>query len=235
MSFSAGAAEAPVARAERLLGEARGRHRQSPTNTTTAWEFARACFDLAEFATNNTQRADLANQGIAACRAALTRDPKSTAAEYYLGLNLGQLARTKLFSALGLLDEMETAWTRAIVLDEKFDYAGPHRSLGLLYQDAPGWPTSLGSRAKARLHLQKAADLCPDFPDNRLCLLEAWLKWGEKKKALADLPAVETVLREARKKLTGDEWALSWQDWDRRWGKVRAKAGAEPLRTPRGK
>jgi hypothetical protein len=62
---------------------------------TAAWQFGRACFDLAEFATNNTERASLAEQGIAACRQAMARESNSAPAHYYLGMNLGQLAETK--------------------------------------------------------------------------------------------------------------------------------------------
>ena len=42
--------------------------------------------------------------------------PDSAAAHFYLGVNLGQLARTKLFTALGLLSDMETAWNRTVEL-----------------------------------------------------------------------------------------------------------------------
>jgi len=49
---------------------------QSNTNTSTiAWKFARACFDFADFATNNTERVVIARQGIAACRQLIVREP----------------------------------------------------------------------------------------------------------------------------------------------------------------
>ena len=38
------------------------------------------CYDLADFATNDTERAQLANQGIAACRQLVAREPKSAPA-----------------------------------------------------------------------------------------------------------------------------------------------------------
>jgi tetratricopeptide (TPR) repeat protein len=225
-------AEPAAVRVERAYVQCRTRMRTNPTNTEAAWQFARACFDWADFATNNAQRAELAGQGIAACRAAIERDPKLAAAHYYLGLNLGQLARTRRLSALHLLDEMEAAWLRAIELDATFDFAGPHRSLGLLYKDAPGWPTSLGSRKKARRHLQKAVELSPAYPDNQLAWLEALLDWGDKDAALAHLPTVATVLADARAKLTGDDWALSWQDWEARWKRINARATVQRLESP---
>src|SRR5438309_1183026 len=47
-----------------------------------AWQFARACFDYADFATDNDRRASLANQGIDACRQLVARDPKSAPGHY---------------------------------------------------------------------------------------------------------------------------------------------------------
>ncbi len=122
-----------------------------------------------------------------------------------------------------IVDEIEREFKAARDLDASFDFAGPDRGLGLLYLDAPGWPMSVGNRNKARQHLQKAVALSPDFPDNRLSLLEAYLKWGEKQNVQSQLEAVEKVLATAHKKLTGEAWTTSWEDWDRRWEKIKSK------------
>lgn len=200
------------------------RARANPTNAEAAWQLARACFDRADFATNHTQRAALAEQGILASRHALQLATNSAAAHYYLGLNLGQLAQTKLLGALKLLTQMQTAWTTAATLDAKFDYAGPHRSLGLLYLDAPGWPTSLGSRTKARLHLRKAVELCPEYPGNLLSLLEAQLKWGETSQVRTQLNTLATTMSSARTNFVGEPWDRDWLDWNERWRKLKANA-----------
>jgi hypothetical protein len=220
------------ARVQRLYLETHRHWRQNPTNTEAAWKFARACFDSADVATNDNQRASIAEQGIAASRRAIELQPKSAAAHYYLGLNLGQLAQTKLLGALRLIGEMEAAWHRTLELDPKFDYAGAHRSLTLLYRDAPGWPTSVGSRTKARRHLEKAVALWPDYPGNQLCLLESQLKWGESKVVQSQIPAVDKLLQEARAKFSGEEWARDWQEWDERWHGIKAKAGIVVTRSP---
>ena len=44
-------------------------------NFTNAWQFGRACFDFADFSKNDDERADTANQGIAACHAAIALAP----------------------------------------------------------------------------------------------------------------------------------------------------------------
>lgn len=204
------------------------------TNSETAWRFAKACFERADFSTNDTQRAAFAELGIAASKHAVALDTNSAAAYFYLGVNLGQMARTKLFSALGLLDEMEAAWEKSIALDPKFHYAAAERSLGLLYLDAPGWPISLGSRSKARKHLQQATKLVPDYPENHLCWLEAQLKWGEAKSVKTQLSNMEAILQSARTNFTGAAWSRDWEDWEARWKRIRAKAGSTAnARSPR--
>ncbi len=215
--------------------EAMGKLALDPTNSQTAWHFARACFERADFSTNDAQRATLAEQGITASKRAIELSSNSAAAYFYLGVNLGQLARTKLFTALGLLDEMEAAWQKSIALDAKFNYAAAERSLGLLYLDAPGWPLSLGSRSKARQHLQKATERVPDYPENHLCWLEAQLKWGETKSVTAQLPTMETMMQSARTNLTSEHWSRDWEDWDARWKRIKAKAeGSASAKSPRG-
>ena len=54
-------------------------------------------------ATNRTERAEIAEQGVAACQRALTVNSNSAPAHYYLGLNLGQLARTRRAQTARLL------------------------------------------------------------------------------------------------------------------------------------
>ena len=220
-------------RFERAQAEAVERARRQSNDVTAAWELGRACFDLAEFATNNAQRAPLAEQGIAACRRAIALDSNSAPAHYYLALNCGQLARVKLFSALGLLDQMEAAFLRSMEIDPHFDYAGAHRALGLLYRDAPGWPTSLGSKKKARAHLDKAVELHPEYPGNRLNLLDSLLQWGEKKTVQSQIAVTEQMLKAARAKFSGEAWTFDWHDWDRLWKKIGAKSGVIQARSPK--
>lgn len=213
-----------AARALRVFEQARQQHQLQPEAPTAAWQFARACFDWAEFATNDTQRAAIAEEGIAVSRRLVREQPHLAPAHYYLAMNLGQLARTKSVGALPLVSEMERVFKRTHELDAHFDYAGPDRCLGLLYRDAPGWPVSLGSKRKARTHLKRAFDLSPAFPENRLNLIESLLEWGDESEFTAWFRETGEALDEARPRLVGEDWAVSWADWDRRWTIVQAKA-----------
>jgi tetratricopeptide (TPR) repeat protein len=196
--------------------KAHARFQTDSNNLEAAWQFARSCFDLAELATNNPERADYANQGIAAGRQAVALNTNSAAAHYYLGMNIGELAETKRNpSAFRMVKEMEREFLTADALDEHFDYGGPDRNLGLLYRDAPVI-ISIGSRTKSHQHLEEAADLAPGFPENHLNLIESYLKWGYRAEAVHELEVLEKLWPDALKNLTGDTWALSWVDWNKR-------------------
>ena len=182
--------------------------------------FGEACFDWADFAKNDSQRAKLAEEGIGAMRETLLTHPRSAAAHYWLGLNLGQLARTKTLGALPIVREMEKVFKSSIALDPKFNHAGAHRSLGLLYLEAPGWPTSIGNKSKAREHLEKAVELAPHHPENHLCLMEAYVKWNGRNDLARSIERYRKLRPEAKEKYSSDQWIPSWIDWDKRWAAV---------------
>jgi hypothetical protein len=210
--------------AEKEYLDARNRFRTNVLNADLAWQLGRACFEWWEFLTNDTARATIANEGIAVCRALVGRQSTNAAGHYYLALNLGRLADTRRnLSAMKLVDEMETEFKLTAGLDPKFDFAGPDRGLGNLYLGAPGWPVSVGSKSRARTHLRRAVELCPEFPENQLCLIEAYLKWGEKKSAQPMLATIDKVLEKARSQFTGETWANAWRDWNQRWKKIKER------------
>lgn len=223
-----------ASRAEKEYRDARARLESGTNQTVAAWHFSRACFDLAEFATSKARRADLAEQGIEAARKTIARAPASAPGHYYLAMNLGQLARTKLLGALRLVDQMETEFSEARKLDEHFDYAGPDRNLGLLYWQAPSI-ASIGSRSKARQHLRLAVELAPEYPENRLNLIEAYLEWGETKGARQQLNALKESWTGARQRFSGTAWEVSWKDWNKRLAKAEGRLDARDkvIRSPR--
>lgn len=219
---SAGMTSAPE-RARSAFNEARQQYEDAPSDPERTIKFAQACFDLAEAVTRDKEREQIANRGITVCRALIARSPKLPAGHYYLGMNLGQLARTKSLGALKLVEEMEHEFETTVGLDANFDFAGPHRNLGLLYYEAPSWPASIGSKSKARQHLERAVTLSPKYPENHLNLLEAYLKWNDKIGARRELAALRDLLPQAKKEFNGDAWSGTWKDWDFRWQNLRNK------------
>jgi tetratricopeptide (TPR) repeat protein len=216
--FMAGAAETntPLDQLNKTFGEAHRRYLAETGSVEAAWQFSRACFDLADTASNNTQRAEFANRGIDAGKRGVSLNNNSAPAHYYLGMNIAQLAETRhSLSGLRLVKDMEREFITSRLLDEPFDYAGADRNLGLLYEQAPAI-VSIGNRTKARQHLLKAVELAPDFPENQLNLIEAYLKWNYRAEAARQLEKLEKLWPDAQGKFTGGQWALSWPDWNKR-------------------
>jgi tetratricopeptide (TPR) repeat protein len=236
-AFLGHAVESELSRpARKAFQQAQDHYKQQPRDLEAAWQFGRAIFDLAEFATNKTERALLAEQGIAISRQAVALGTNSAPAHYYLAMNIGQLARTKSLGALRLIGQMEHEFNAAGELDPQIDFAGPDRNLGVLYRDAPSIG-SVGSRSKARQRLQHAVELAPGYPENHLNLLETYLKWGERNNAERQLRALEQILPAARTQFTGPVWASSWVDWDPRIVKAQKslERSNKALESPRGK
>jgi tetratricopeptide (TPR) repeat protein len=188
-------------------------HQSNPSDTTLAWKLARACFDLAEVATNDDQRRSIAEQGIQISREALTTNPASASTLYYLGMNLGQLARTKSLGALKIVKEMEVVFEKARVLDESFDYAGPDRCLGMLYLEAPGWPTSIGNKKKALTHFRRSVEVAPDYPENRLLLTKTLLLTHDWTAAESEWAATRKSWTQLEPNFTGPQWEAPLLEW----------------------
>ena len=221
-----------VERVRRAFEKASHEVHTQPANDAALVALGRAAFDWAELTNTDDERAAVAQTGIDTMRRLISRSPTNAAAHYWLGMNFGELARTKSLGALKLVREMEQEFERARALDEHIDFAGPDRSLGLLYRDAPGWPASIGSKKKAREHLERAVQLHPEFPDNQLALLESYEDWGERQSFERQFQTTEKVLAAARQRFTGADWDASWHDWNQRWATMKAKAGDVGKKTP---
>ncbi len=139
-----------AASARKTFQDAQIRYKKEPRNTEAAWQFARACFDLADLAT--------------------------------------------------------------------------------IYRDAPSM-ISIGSRTRAKKHLQRAVELAPNYPENRLNLIEAYLKWNDRNAAHNELKTLEELLPRARATFAGKAWEASWADWEERLRKIRKKV-EEPSKAP---
>ena len=221
------------------LTRARSHYETRTNDVEAAWRYGRACYESARWATNRAAKSKTAQKGVEVCRWLVAQHPEMASAHYYLSLNLGEYADTKRsLAALGMVREMEKEFKKTTELDEHFDYAGADRALGLLYQQAPAIG-SIGSRSKARQHFRRALELSPEFPENRLVLIEADLAWGEAGAARREITALEQDWSEARLRFTGSEWEPTWSDWEARLAVAKRKSDAAashaPVPSPRNK
>ena len=212
-------------RADQAFRQAQIQFAAATNHPAAAVQLARASFDFAEFATNDAERADIANVGIAACQELLAREPKSAPGHYYLAMNFGRLAEAEApsIAAYKLVKEIEHEFKTAAELNAAYDFAGPARCLGLLYRDAPGWPISIGSKRKTREWLESAVKTAPDYPENRLNLAEFFLHYKDREGAEKELNALDALWSKAQTEFSGEAWERSRAEWALRRSAARKK------------
>lgn len=222
-------------RSRELYNEARRILDEKPNDVKAAWTVGRTAYDLADLIEDPSEHKQVAEVGIAACRRGISVESPSAQAHYYLALNLGQLAREKKIGALKLLKEMERELSKTLELEPTLDYAGPDRSLGMLYLEAPPWPASVGSKKKARSHLEAAVELSPQYPENHLCLAEAFAKWSDSKNLEHEIKVLGQLLPQSKSHFPTEVWEANWKDWETRFTKLQksqTQIAAQPHPVP---
>lgn len=190
----------------RALAAARRALEIDGSNYDALWRAARACYFLADAASDRDLQARFATEGIALAERGVAADPNRVESHYFLALNLGALARTQPTGALGLVARIAAAGKRALELSPDYERAGPLRLLGLLYAKAPPWPTSVGDIDEAVRLLRRAVERFPDEPLNRLFLAEALI-------ADRRYDAAEKELRIVLAAPPEGEWARVGRKW----------------------
>lgn len=200
---------------------AKEQHSRMPSDASIAMTFAAASFDRAELAVDSKERARLAEPAVKVCRQFLNHKGEQSAAHYYLALNLGQLARTKWLGALSIVREMEERLVMALRLNPELDHAGASRALCMLYDQAPGWPTSIGNQEKAMHYAKQAIKIAPRYPGNQLLFVELLARADRPTEAREHLKNLPELINPSRKRLSSEYWKLRWEEWDQRWELLR--------------
>ena len=178
------------------------------------WAAAQALAFLAEHETRQAFRKEAAKRGIVLARHGRELKPDLVECHYWYAINVGLLADVDRSYGLDAVGEMEVALKRAIEIDERYDFAGPLRVLGILHLRTPAPPASIGSPRKGLRLLQRATELFPEYPENFLYLAEA----------LRDNDRVEEARQALNKVLESKPWP------DRQWESSLWKADAQKLR-----
>jgi hypothetical protein len=155
---------------------------QSPTAAASVPQLAAtiaAAAKRSEGENDSKIRAELATEAGTAAAACLAREPKAAACLYGHALALGLAARAHPTQALDLLRTMLGDLAAAEAADATYDQAGPARVAALVLLRAPGWPLGPGDGDKALVAAQRAVQLSPSYPPNRLALAEALANSGD--------------------------------------------------------
>lgn len=139
-------------------------------------------------AEGSREREDAFDNGSRYGLEAITLNPRAVYGNFWYASNLGYLGLCRgALASLASIDPFKKSMEIVLKENENFYFAGPHRALGRLMHQAPGWPISIGNKNKAMDHLEKAVQLAPNFFNNRLYLAEILVDLGKKDKALEHL------------------------------------------------
>lgn len=176
--------EAPgnLDRAVEMLMKLKGEH---PSNDIVRGKLAHAHYYLGYLAPEGSrEREEYFDKGVQYGEQAITLNPRAIYGNYWYAANLGMRGLCRgIMASLRSIEPMRKALMVVLQENERFYFGGPHRTLGRLYHQAPGWPISIGKKGKAMDHLERAVEIAPDFLHNRLFLAELLLDVGKKKEA----------------------------------------------------
>jgi len=158
----------------------------------------RGCFILGDLSEKKDIRRQYYEKGRSYAESLLEEDQASLAGHYWLGLNLAGLADVgSAFTGRSLLPRILDELRRSLALNEAYDQAGAHRTLGLIYFEAPRPPFSVGDLDQSLKHLTAAVRLAPECSTNHLYLAETLLRLGRKDEARQELARVLSSPRPA--------------------------------------
>lgn len=161
-------------------------------NYSGFWRAMRACAWLAENHTDEDERERYALYGVGLGLDAIKHCGRRPEPHYYYALCLGFLMREQgAFGGADRVEIMDKHCKQVLEIDEKFDSAGAHRFLGVLYLETEAIPfIDVGTYEDSVRHLERACELFPDYGYNQLALARTLLDDDEYDKAQGCLQRV---------------------------------------------
>jgi len=179
---------------------------KDPKDYELLWRGARACAWLTEEFPNKDQRASWAERGIKYAKRAVAVNGGRVEGHYYLGINIGQSARTKTIGAYLMVPKVVKEGQIALKIDEKFDHGGPGRLVGNVYAKAPPWPASIGDTDEGVGYLRRVVEIAPDFPQNHLHYADALYADGKYAEAAKEYQIVLDMPLKLEWQHAGEQW-----------------------------
>lgn len=149
------------------------------------WKGTRACAWLAFNHPDRAKREDFAKKGCLMGREAITRLSSRVEAHYWYAHCLAALAElSPRKPPRAHIQKIKDEMLKALALDPRYDFCGPHRFLGEFMVKTDPYPLyAVGTLKQGLEHLETATKLCPDFGENHLKYAEALKEDGRLDKA----------------------------------------------------
>lgn len=136
-------------------------------------------------------RREIAKKGVELAKKALALDENSMWANAWGAALLGVSGLEEgILSIVQYLPKIEALAKRAVELDEAYNHAMGHQTLGGLYRLAPPWPMSVGDKKKSLDHLERARELAPTCPVCAISYAETQIARRRKEEAAQALQFV---------------------------------------------
>jgi len=170
---------------DRAIGRLEELIRENPEKDILRGKMSNAYFYKGLFSQEGSrEREDYFDKGVNFAKEAITLNPNAIYGNFWYASNLGYLGMCRgVLSSLASIDPFKKSMEVVLKENENFFFAGPHRAIGRLYHQAPGWPISIGSKSRAAEHLEKCVELAPNFFNNRIYLAELLIDLGKKDSA----------------------------------------------------
>jgi tetratricopeptide (TPR) repeat protein len=179
--------------------------RTQPKTASRMGEEARLLHYLAEATRDGGQKAKYREEGLQLCEAALKVNPEEPAALLWWTAHRGsQATALNPVQAVQIAKEVETRLLELRKVNPGFDSSAADRVLAVVYQVAPA-VISVGSKKKAKKHLEEALKRHPDHPGNLIASAKFLLEEGdcEQAKRLAEKALASESLDDP---LDGAQW-----------------------------
>ena len=154
----------------------------APDSFDLNWRVTRVLYALGEKAENAGAQIAFFNQCAEQAKRMTISFPGKAEGYYLNALCRGKKGQVEgLMSGLLVVSQLKRNMEIAIRLDPKIESGGPHRALGRLYNDLPGFFG--GDLKKSIWHLKQAVKIAPHFSDNHLFLAKAFYNNRQMKEA----------------------------------------------------
>jgi hypothetical protein len=185
----------------------RGQEPSSVQPFEVHWRLARACLLASEIENASAEKTAWLLRGEDAAGAATRENPNGVEGYYYMAALRGRRVQQSGLGGITLVGSVETLGLKAAELDPVFEDAGAYRLLGMLYSQAPPWPTSVGDMDLAVEYAQKAV-ATSDYPLNKLFLAQVLIEAGDPHGARTALREVLAAPKVGRWAKVGERWRL---------------------------
>lgn len=148
-----------VPKIEAVIAELTQHLEEQPNDSHALWLIGKAHLYLGERITDDVLATF--EKGKEYADRAVEIAPDSPDAHFWQAALIGRIGQTRgILQSLFMVRPMKDALDRVLELDE--NYAGAYDVLSQLYEEAPGFPLSIGNKKLALEMAQKAVELGPD-------------------------------------------------------------------------